>query len=59
MIDMKRISKFLAIGLIFISIFIITMALKQTSTIIRLIGVIGGIIVIIVESAFLLNFIKR
>lgn len=58
-IDRKRVNQMLAGGLILESIFIIIFALQQESLLLKLSGLIGGIIVIIVESAFLLNVLNK
>ena len=54
----KKIGDLLSIGLILISIFLMSLAFRQEG-IIRIIGLAGSLILIIVEGYYLLNLFRK
>lgn len=55
---MKRIGDLLCVGLILISLFIIALSLAQPNVLIKLIGLIGGLVTIVVEIYALKEILK-
>lgn len=54
----KKFSSVWAIGQILVAIFIVNLSWKSTGTLMKLIGIIGGVIWITSQSLFLLNKLK-
>jgi len=55
----KSVGDILGLGLVLISIFITIISLRETNVLIKLTGLIGGIIVIIAETFFLYEIWKK